>query len=264
MTIRRPTRRQAIAGAGATLATSTSAFAQFAEHKPRFRVLILAERASGDHQSFTDAGKAYVARIAPQNDFTFDSITSTAPINDEFLAQYDLFLQLNHPPYAWTPIAQAAFEKYITEGKGGWIGFHHATLLGEFDGYPMSPWFSNFMGGIRFTHYIPDFASATVHIEDRSHPLAKGLPESFVIPKEEWYTWDRSPRPNVHVIGTVDENSYKPASMIKMGGDHPVIWSNPHFKARNAYIFMGHHAGLFDTPEFAKLFDNAIFWGAGK
>jgi hypothetical protein len=27
---------------------------------------------------------------------------------------------------------------------------------------------------------------------------------------------------------------------------------------------MGHHAGLFDSPEFVQLFRNAIFWGAGQ
>ena len=261
--IRRPNRRQTLAGAGAALMAGP-AHAQYPLHKPRFRALLLAERASGDHQSFVDAAKAYIAAIAPQSDFTFDSITSTNPINDEFLAQYDVFIQLNHAPYGWTPIAQAAFERYITEGRGGWIGFHHAALLGDFDGYPMSPWFSKFMGGIRFTHYLPNFARATVRIEDRNHPLAKDLPESFVIPKEEWYTWDRSPRPNSHVIATVDEASYQPNTMVKMGGDHPVIWSNPHVKARNVYIFMGHYAGLFNTPEFVQLFRNAIFWSAGQ
>jgi hypothetical protein len=112
--------------------------------------------------------------------------------------------------------------------------------------------------------YIPDFAKATVRIEDRASPLAKGLPETFVIEKEEWYTWSRSPRPNVSVFASVDESSYLPSNVVKMGGDHPVVWSNPHYKARNLYIFMGHHAGLFDSPEFVQLFRNAVFWGAGQ
>ncbi len=231
---------------------------------PKFRVLALAERASGDHQAFADAGKAYLNKLAAENDFTVDYITGTERINREFLAQYKLFVQLNYPPYHWAPVAKQAFVEYITEGKGGWIGFHHASLLGDFDGYPMDPWFSEFMGGIRFTHYLPDFAKATVRIEDSSSPLAQGLPSSFVVDKEEWYTWSRSPRPNVRVLATVDESSYVPNTMIKMGGDHPVVWSNPHYKARNVYIFMGHHAGLFDDPNFVQLFRNAIFWGAGQ
>ena len=231
---------------------------------PKFRAVALAERVEGDHQKFVDAAKIYMDRLAAENDFEIDYITGTERINDEFLARYKLFIQLNYPPYRWAPVAKQAFVDYITQGKGGWIGFHHASLLGEFDGYPMDPWFSEFMGGIRFTHYIPDFARATVKVEDPSSPLAKGLPSSFVIGKEEWYTWSWSPRPNVSVLATVDESSYVPDSTIKMGGDHPVVWSNPHYKARNVYIFMGHHAGLFDDPNFVQLFRNAIFWGAGQ
>jgi len=232
--------------------------------EPKFRVVALAERASGDHQSFVDAAKVYLDKLAAENDFAVDYITGTERINDESLARYKLFIQLNYPPYRWAPVAKQAFVDYITQGKGGWIGFHHASLLGDFDGYPMDPWFSEFLGGIRFTHYLPDFAKATVRIEDPSSPLARGLPSSFVIGKEEWYTWSRSPRPNVHVLAAVDESSYVPNTMIKMGGDHPVVWSNPHYKARNVYIFMGHHAGLLDDPNFVQLFRNAIFWGAGQ
>jgi uncharacterized protein len=233
-------------------------------HPPKFRAVALAERVGGDHQRFVDAAKLYLDKLAAENDFEVDYITGTEGINGDFLARYKLFIQLNYPPYRWAPVAKQAFVAYITQGKGGWIGFHHASLLGEFDGYPMDPWFSEFLGGIRFTHYIPDFAKATVKVEDPSSPLAKGLPSSFVIEKEEWYTWSKSPRPNVRVLAAVDESSYVPNSMIKMGGDHPVVWSNPHYKARNVYIFMGHHAGLFDDANFVQLFRNAIFWGAGQ
>jgi type 1 glutamine amidotransferase len=231
---------------------------------PKFKVLALAERASGDHQSFVDAAKVQLTKMSSEHGFAVDYITSTSRINDEFLAEYKVLLQLNYPPYHWAPIAKKAFVDAITAGSIGWVGFHHASLLGEFDGYPMDPWFSSFLGGIRFTHYLPDFAKATVHIEDPSSPLAKGLPRSFEIQKEEWYTWDKSPRPNVRVLAKVDESSYVPNTMIKMGGDHPVVWSNPHFKARNVYIFMGHHGGLFDDANFLQLFRNAVLWGAGQ
>ncbi len=233
-------------------------------HAPKFRVVAMAEATGGDHQNFVDTAKVYLNQLAAENDFAVDYITVTDRINAQFLAQYQLFIQLNYPPYRWAPIAKAAFEEYITQGKGGWIGFHHASLLGTFDGYTMDPWFSRFMGGIRFTGYIPGFAKATVKIEDPSSPLAKGLPPSFVIDREEWYTWSQSPRPNVHVLATVDESSYVPDTKTKMGGDHPVVWSNPNVKARNVYIFMGHHGGLFDNPNFVQLFRNAVFWGAGQ
>ena len=230
--------------------------------KPRFRVVAIAE-SGGIHKPFVDAAKTWLDKLASQENFEVDYIQDTDKIDDVFLAQYQLFIQLNYPPYNWTPTAVAAFEKYIDEGKGGWIGFHHATLLGEFDGFQMWPWFSNFMGGIRFTSYIPTFADGTVTIEDPSHPTMKGVAAPFVIQHEEWYTWDKSPRAKVHVLASVNENTYTPDTKIKMG-DHPVIWTNESCKARNIYIFMGHHPDLFENPAFTTIFKNSIFWAAHR
>lgn len=229
---------------------------------PKFRVVAISE-VGGIHKPFVDAAKVWLAGEALTDEFSIDYIEDTDKINDAFLSRYQLFIQLNYPPYAWKPTAVAAFQRYIEEGRGGWIGFHHATLLGEFDGYPMWPWFSSFMGGIRFTKYIPTFVSGKVNVEASSHEVMKGLGNSFEIKDEEWYTYDKSPRANVHVLASVDESSYSPTTTIKMG-DHPVVWTNEHYKARNVYIFMGHHAELFQDPAFTKLFHNAIVWAAHK
>jgi type 1 glutamine amidotransferase len=125
----------------------------------------------------------------------------------------------------------------------------------------MWPWFSQFMGGIRFTDYIPKFATATVVVEDPSHPVMKDVGKTFVVDREEWYTYDKSPRPNVHVLARVDEASYSPDTSTKMG-DHPVVWTTEHYKARNLYIFMGHHPELFQNPAFTTIFRNSILWAA--
>jgi uncharacterized protein len=227
---------------------------------PKFRVVALAEP-GGIHLPFVEAAKVWLNKQAAENNFTIDYIQNTDKINEAFLSHYQLFIQLNYPPYNWTPTASAAFIKYIEEGRGGWIGFHHATLLGEFDGFQIWPWFSDFMGGIRFTSYIPTFVDGTVTIEDPSHPTMQGVTTPFVIKQEEWYTWNKSPRPNVHVLANVDEKTYSPDTKIKMG-DHPVIWTNEHYKARNIYIFMGHHPELFQNPAFTTIFRNSIFWAA--
>jgi type 1 glutamine amidotransferase len=229
---------------------------------PSFRVIALAER-GGIHKPFVDAAKVWLDKLARKNNFSVDYVEDTRRIDDAFLAKYDLFLQLNYPPYMWTNTAKAAFIKYIEQDKGGWIGFHHATLLGEFDGYQIWPWFQQFMGGIRFKNYIATFASGTVTVEDKNHPAMKDVASSFVIKREEWYTYDVSPRPNVHVLASVDETTYAPSTDLKMG-DHPVIWTNEHYKARNVYIFMGHHPELFDNQAFTKIFENSIFWAAGQ
>ncbi|OCX52499.1 glycosyl hydrolase [Mucilaginibacter sp. PPCGB 2223] len=229
---------------------------------PRFRVLALYEN-GGHHLAYSKVAKVWLDKLAADNNFRIDYITQTDSIDDAYLGRYQLFIQLDYPPYAWKDKAVKAFEKYITEGRGGWIGFHHATLLGEFDGYPMWQWFSGFMGGIRFKNYIPGFADGRVKVEDKQHPAMRGVPASFTIKKEEWYSYDKSPRPDVHVIASVDESTYMPDSDVKMG-DHPVIWSNPDVKARNVYIFMGHSPDLFTDENYKLIFKNAIFWAASK
>ena len=228
----------------------------------RFKVLALAEP-GGHHIEFTKAARPWLAKCGDENKFDVDYITNTAPITEAFLGRYQLVLQLDFVPYGWTPEAMAAFKAYIEEGRGGWVGLHHATLLGKFDGYPMWPWFSDFMGGIQFKNYIPRFSSGTVRVEDKSHPCLKGVPDSFVIAKEEWYTYDRSPRTNVHVLASVDEATYSDPSAVRMG-DHPVIWINERMAARNVYIFMGHGPWLFEDVAFTTIFRNAILWAAEK
>lgn len=234
----------------------------FAQQKaPRFRVIALYEN-GGHHVEYSKAAKIWLDKLAADSNFNIDYIQNTDRINDEFLSHYQLFLQLDYAPYAWKHEAVKAFEKYIEEGRGGWIGFHHATLLGEFDGYPMWQWFSDFMGGIRWKNYIATFVQGKINVEDQQHPVMKGVPPSFWIKTEEFYTYDKSPRPNVHIIASVDERSYIPKSDVKMG-DHPVIWSNEQVKAHNVYIFMGHSPNLFDNDAYKKLFTNAIFWASG-
>jgi len=232
----------------------------FAQSK--FKVLAIAE-SGGHHIQYSTQAKVWLNQLAADSSFTIDYIQNTDTIDEALLEKYQLFIQLDYPPYGWKEKASQAFIKYIEQGKGGWIGFHHATLLGEFDGFPLWQWFSDFMGGTRYTNYIATFVAASVNLEDKQHPIMKDIPASFKVNKEEWYTYNKSPRPNVHVLASVDENTYTPDTQIKMG-DHPVVWTNEKMKARNVYIFMGHSPELFDNAAYTTLFRNAIFWAARK
>jgi hypothetical protein len=211
------------------------------------------------------AAKPWLNQLATDTGaFTITYVDSPTGLTDASLANYDVVLQLNYIPFGWGATAKAAFEKYITEGRGGWVGLHHAGLYApSIFSNEMWPFYFNFLGQIIYKQYIPTFAAATVHVEQSTHPIFQGVPATFQVMTDEWYTWDKSPRPNVQVLANVDENSYMPQSNVKMG-DHPVVWTNPAYKAKNLYIFIGHHPNLFQNTAYMALLKNAILWAGSK
>lgn len=225
---------------------------------PPRRVLVLAER-GGLHEGFTATGLQWLENQKERLNMELTILNSAKEIPQDELRRYHLVLQLNYPPYAWSEAAQKDMQEYIDRGTGGYIGFHHASLLGEFDGYKMWPWFSDFMGKIRYKNYIAEKSDGTVQVEDRQHPVMQNVPGTFVVAEDEWYTYETDPRPNVHVLAHVDECSYTLKTDIKMG-DHPVIWTNPHKRARNVYFQFGHSKSLYENPAFLTLFENALHW----
>jgi hypothetical protein len=81
-------------------------------------LIVLGAFPAGDHQTFVDRATLYLNKLAAENDIAVDSIDETGPIDKEFLARYKLFIQLNYPPYRWTPAAKQALKDYIAQGKG--------------------------------------------------------------------------------------------------------------------------------------------------
>lgn len=232
-------------------------------HDYQRRVLVLTESA-GQHKAFSDAALKWLVDESAVQNLQIQVLNSARLLaQPEVLQRTDLVIQLDFPPYTWPDEAQRLFTDYIEEGRGGWIGFHHATLLGEFDGYPLWQWFSDFMGGIRFQNYIAPLADGRVIVEEAEHPVMKNVAPDFVLQDDEWYTYDHSPRPNVRVLARVDEDSYSPASDIRMG-DHPVVWVNETKKARNVYFQMGHSPKLFRSVDFTTMLHNAISWTLNK
>ncbi|MDB5051217.1 MAG: putative secreted glycosyl hydrolase [Fibrobacteres bacterium] len=242
---------------------------------PRFRVLVIAElldpsNADGNeiHRPYVEAAKIWLNKLGADSNFTVTYLDNPNTITDTMLSKVDLVWQMNYTPFRWNATAKAALEKYLDGGKGGWLGDHHATLYGSAVTSETWPWyFNNLIGGINYKNYISKFASGNVRLEDSTHALFKGVPTTFNVSTEEWYTWDKTPRPKVHVLANVDESSYKFVDPSQSGtkmGDHPVIWTNDNLKARNLYIFMGHHPNLFTNTAYTTLLRNAVMWVANK
>jgi len=115
------------------------------------------------------------------------------------------------------------------------------------------------MGNILYNNYIAETTDGVVQTEDTDHPVMKNVPATFTIESDEWYTYNRNPRKEVHVLAHVDECSYKTDTKVKMG-DHPVIWTNTQKPARNVYFQFGHSKVLLENAAFLQMFENALHW----
>jgi uncharacterized protein len=221
-----------------------------------FRAFVVYSKAS-DHIVMSTRAKALITQLGASNNFTADFTSDTSLINDTNLAKYQLFIQLHLAPFEMSAKQQAAFQKFITAGKG-WVGIHGAGLTGaQFIGSstPYWQWYENFFGGVVYSPH-PAYQRGTIIVEDRTHPVTKNLPASFQI-WDEWYEFNKSPRPDVHVLGKADESTY---TQVKPMGDHPMIWVNEKAPNRMVYICAGHDSSACGNANWVTLFHDAIMW----
>lgn len=111
------------------------------------------------------------------------------------------------------------------------------------------------LAGARFSGH-PAEQTATVTVEDRGHPATSHLPAAWRW-HDEWYDFRANPRPQVHVLLTVDEASYDGGTM---GADHPVAWCHEHGGGRCFYTALGHGARTFSEPSFLRHLGGALRW----
>jgi uncharacterized protein len=212
-----------------------------------------------DHVDFTRDALAYFNTIATRDHFTIKSSTNWDDLNDANLKQYQLVLWLNDFPH--NEQQRASFEKYMTTG-GAWMGFHVSAYNDQDTHWP---WFVDFIGGGVFNSNNWPPVPAKLIVDDPTHPVAKGLPATFISPANEWYIWKPSPRlnPSVKVLLTLDPSNY-PLGLkdVLLGGDLPVVWTNT--KYHMIYMNMGHGSKIMTSPIQNKLIENCLVWlGSG-
>jgi type 1 glutamine amidotransferase len=226
--------------------------------EPAFKVLVVAS-SDHDHEAMIAQAEPFLVALAAENRFVLDFTRDAAQINEENLARYQVFVQLHLAPFNMSAPQQKALQKFIEEGHG-WIGIHAAGLTGKqflARGTPYWQWFQDLMGDIVYSPH-PAIQTGSVVLEDRKHPVTRNLPASFEV-RDEWYEFDQSPRPHVHVLARADESTYKPNKPME---DHPIIWTNEKYR-RALYIGIGHDPAVCNDPTFAILMRDAILWAAG-
>jgi type 1 glutamine amidotransferase len=218
------------------------------------------------HEEGIPAGVALIQAIAKQRGWSVFHTESGAAFTPENLARVSVAVWHQVSGDVLDDAQKQALRSWI-EGGGGWVGIHGAGG----DSFYAWPWYEDVLVGALFIGHPmgPQFQQAKLVVEDRTHPATRELPESFVH-DEEWYSFDQSVRAKGYrVLATVDESTYQPRLRflgqdkdLRMGADHPVVWSHCVGRGRAFYSALGHQAKSYQQPEMEKLLAGAIAWAA--
>ncbi|MBM0232432.1 ThuA domain-containing protein [Micromonospora sp. STR1_7] len=217
-----------------------------------FSVLIFSKTAGFRHDSIP-TGIAAIQQLGAANGFTVDNSEDGAVFTDANLAKYKAVIWLSTTGDVLNAEQQAAFERYVRAG-GGYVGIHAAS-----DTEYSWAWYGDLVGAYFANH--PTNQQATVKVEDHAHPSTAELPDRWSR-FDEWYNFQTNPRPDVHVLASLDEKSYTPGAGA-MGADHPTAWCQDFDGGRSWYTGGGHTRESYAEPEFLSHLLGGIQTAAG-
>jgi cytochrome c len=216
-----------------------------------FRVLVFSKTAGFRHDSIPQ-GVALLQSLGTTNNFTVTATEDSTAFTESNLRQFRCVIFLSTTGDVLNDVQQTAFEDYVQHG-GGFVGIHSAS-----DTEYNWPWYGQLVGAYFKSH--PAIQSATIKVNDHVHPSTRVLPKRWTR-TDEWYVFNKNPRGSVHVLATLDENSYAPAD--RMGFDHPISWCHLFDGGRAWYTGAGHTQESYSEPEFRQHVLGGILWAAG-
>jgi type 1 glutamine amidotransferase len=235
---------------------------------PRPAVLVFSKTNGYIHKEALPAAKILLQQLANKRGWSLFLTDNSAIYNAADLAKFDVVIWNNVSGDVLSNEQRSALQHYLENG-GGFVGLHGAGGDPRYawSWYPTHALKAQFIG-----HPLhPQFQQATMHIEDRNDSIMQGLliqePGATWQREDEWYSFAQSPRlAGVHVLATIDENSYQPeifGKSIRMGADHPIIWKHCVENGRIFYSALGHSAETYREPNYQLVLEHAIAWAAG-
>lgn len=219
-----------------------------ANSKPR--VLIFCKTMGFHHASIAVGVKA-IEKLGADNGFDVDSTTDSRKFTYENLKRYSAVIFLSTTHDVLNDEQQKAFVKYIQSG-GGFVGVHAATDT-EYDWQ----WYGNLVGAYFDSH--PAQQEAVIDVQDTTNIATNFLPRRWKR-LDEWYNF-KWISPNLHVLLTIDENSYKGG---KNAGFHPMAWYHNYDGGRAFYTELGHTDESYSDPLYLRHLLGGIEYAMGK
>ncbi|MDO7172377.1 ThuA domain-containing protein [Mariniflexile sp. AS56] len=211
------------------------------------------------HQS-KSAGMNLVEKLAKENGWKVVSTGDASIFTSEKLLQFDVIIFNNNCGNKGRILSdnqQMAFQEYI-RNDGGFVGIHCAGAIWN-EGGEFQLWYEGLIGTKLVDH--PKVQSAKLIVENVNHPSTKHLQKEWTV-TDEWHRFSFNPRKHVHVLLSVDEDSYE--GVQKMGGDHPFTWYQYYDGGRSFFTSLGHTKEIYADPNYQKLIAGGIIWAANR
>lgn len=237
---------------------SLTAAAAHSQNRPFHVLAFYSTNVEQDHVDFAMQAIPFFQAMAKRDHFDFKATSNWNDLNPDTLKQYQVVLWLDDAPS--TPAQRVAFQDYMEHG-GAWLGFH---IAGWMDNREVWPWFADFLGTVFYGNSWPPLP-ATLTVDDPANTIMKGLPQRYLSPANEWYSWKPDPRnnPDIKVLMTLAPSNYPIGFKDTLaGGDIPVTWTNSKYKM--IYTNMGHGNKILTSPVQNRFFENAILWLGGR
>jgi type 1 glutamine amidotransferase len=217
---------------------------------PPIRVLMVTATFGFRHDSIATAREVMSTLATTSREFTVAATEDLSQLSAANLQNYDvLFFALTSGELPLSPDQKAAIVSFVSDGKG-FLGAHSATdTLYEWPDYGR-------LVGAYFKEH-PWTETATVIVEDTSHPATAGIGDRFAI-QEEFYTFRENPRPQVRVLLRLD------AASVRATGDYPLAWAQSFGAGRAYYNALGHFPGTWTDQRFQRQLLGAIRWAAKR
>ncbi|MGQ4386730.1 ThuA domain-containing protein [Streptomyces sp. SAS_270] len=197
------------------------------------------------HIDFVKEANDWFPKQAAANGFTYTASNNWDLLSNGGVNGYQVVLFLDDLPQ--TAAQRTGFERYM-RGGGAWMGFHVAAFTTEAGSWP---WYHNqFLGSGNFSTNTWGPTSATLKVEDRTHPSTRNLPATFTSSVSEWYSWSNDLRqnPNIKILASVDPSSFPlgtDPNQSWYSGYYPILWTNTQY--RMLYANFGHNAMNYQT-----------------
>jgi type 1 glutamine amidotransferase len=217
------------------------------------RILVFTKTTGFRHASIPIALRA-VRELGERNGLAVDATEDAGKFTPSNLSRYKAVVFLLTSGDVLNDRQQAAFERFVRAGSGGFAGVHSAA-----DTEYGWAWYGGLLG-TRFRNH-PHIQRATTRVTNRRHPSTAGLSATWTR-VDEWYNFTQNPHPAVKVLARLDEGSYAPGDGA-MGGDHPIAWSHAYQGGRAWFTGGGHTDESYAEPLFRKHLLGGIRYAAG-